>query len=156
MNTSYERQEGKDEWLTPPRIWKALQPFDLDPCQPINPPWYIAAKGFNITHDGLKQPWRGFVWCNPPYGKETGKWLKKMRDHNDGIALVFSRTDTQDFHDYAFTGDAALFIKGRLRFHHVSGEQGGSPGSASVLIAYGYRAVERLRNSGIQGKFVEL
>lgn len=42
---------------------------------------------------------------------------------------------------------AILFIKGRLRFYHVSGKQGGTAGAPSVLIAYGSDAAKRLQNS---------
>lgn len=156
MNISYERKEQKDEWLTPPYIFKALQPFDLDPCEPIKPPWHIATKGYNKLDNGLSQIWDGFVWCNPPYGKETGKWLKRMKEHNNGIALIFSRTDTRNFHEYVFNADALLFIKGRLKFYTVSGQEGGSAGAASVLVAYGPTAIDRLKNSGLKGKFIEL
>lgn len=59
MNVAFERTEQKDEWLTPPHIFEAVQPFDLDVCQPINPPWSIAPKGFNVNDDGLSQSWGG-------------------------------------------------------------------------------------------------
>ena len=51
--------ENKDEWLTPPYISKALGEFDLDPCQPIIPPFVHARKGYNILDDGLVQSWGG-------------------------------------------------------------------------------------------------
>jgi hypothetical protein len=49
---------------------------------------------------------------------------------------------------------AVLFIKGRLKFYHVTGEQGDSAGAPSVLIAYGKENAELLKNSGIAGKFL--
>lgn len=156
MNTAYERTEQKDEWLTPPYIFEAVQPFDMDVCQPITPPWHIAPIGFNVNDDGLAQDWRGFIWCNPPYGRETGKWLAKMADHGNGIALIFARTDTKMFHDYVFNADAVLFIKGRLSFYDVKGVKGGTAGAPSCMVAWGGAAVERLRNSGIKGKLVVL
>lgn len=156
MNTAYERTEQKDEWLTPPHVWQALQPFDLDPCQPINPPWEIAAKGYNQNDDGLTKEWEGFVWCNPPYGRETGRWLAKMKEHNNGIALVFARTGTRMFHDYVFNADAIFFFKGRLSFYSVEGIKGGPAGADSCLIAYGAEAVQRLRDSGLKGKLIIL
>ena len=156
MNVAFERTEQKDEWLTPPHVFEPLQPFDLDPCQPIDPPWYIARGGYNVLDDGLSQQWEGFVWCNPPYGKETPKWLKKMAEHNNGIALIFARTDTRMFHDYVFNADAILFIKGRLSFCNVKGEKGGTAGAPSCLVAYGPEAVDRLKKSNIKGKVVEL
>jgi hypothetical protein len=156
MNTSFERTDQKDEWITPPHVFEPLQPFDLDVCQPIVPPFQIAPKGFNINDDGLSQPWHGFVWCNPPYGTQTAIWLKKMAEHNNGIALIFARTDTRMFHDYVFKADAILFIKGRLSFLDVKGVKSGTAGAPSCLVAYGAEAVERLRNSNIQGKLVIL
>lgn len=156
MNVAFETKDNKDEWLTPPYIWQAVQPFDLDPCQPVNPPWTIAEDGFNINHDGLNREWYGFVWCNPPYGRETGKWLNKMKLHNNGVALVFARTDTIMFHESVFTADAIFFIKGRLSFYDVEGIKGGTAGAPSCLVAYGDEAVERLKNCNLNGKLVIL
>jgi hypothetical protein len=156
MNTAFETKDNKDEWLTPPYITEALGKFDLDPCAPINPPWHIAEKRFTILHDGLAVDWFGFVWCNPPYGKETPKWLKKMAEHNNGIALIFARTDTRMFHDYVFNADAILFLKGRLSFYDVHGVKGGTAGAPSCLVAYGAEVVRRLMNCGLKGKLVEL
>lgn len=34
---------NNQEWLTPPDILRALGPFDLDPCAPVNRPWDMAA-----------------------------------------------------------------------------------------------------------------
>lgn len=156
MNVAFERTEQKDEWLTPPYVFELFQPFDLDVCQPVNPPWLIAQRGYNIHDDGLTSPWHGFVWCNPPYGRETGKWLEKMRAHNNGIALVFARTDTIMFHNSVFTADAIFFIKGRLSFYNVEGVKGGTAGAPSCLVAYGDEAVERLKKSTLPGKLVIL
>lgn len=155
MNTAFETKDNKDEWLTPPYIFEALQPFDIDVCQPVSPPWLIAPKGFDIFDDGLAQSWGGaFIWCNPPYGKETPKWLAKMAEHNNGIALIFARTDTRMFHDYVFNADAILFIKGRLSFYDVHGVKGGTAGAPSCLVAYGSEAVRRLKNCGLKGKLL--
>lgn len=156
MNTAFETKDNKDEWLTPPFVTDALGPFDLDPCAPINPPWNIAENRFTILHDGLALDWFGFVWCNPPYGRETPKWLAKMKEHNNGIALIFARTDTKMFHDYVFNADAILFLKGRLSFYDVQGNKGGTAGAPSCLVAYGSEAVERLWNCGLKGKLVLL
>lgn len=158
MNTAFETKDNKDEWLTPPYIWKALGDFDLDPCAPINPPWYIADRNLDITHDGLSSEWfeNEFVWCNPPYGKQTPFWLAKMAKHNNGIALIFARTDTIMFHEFVFKAKAILFIKGRLSFYDVHGVKGGTAGAPSCLVAYGDEAVKRLENCGINGKLVKL
>jgi hypothetical protein len=50
--------------------------------------------------------------------------------------------------------DAVFFIKGRLKFYHVTGEEGGSAGAPSVLIAYGKENAEILKNCNLKGKFL--
>lgn len=137
--------ENKDEWLTPPRIIKALGIFDLDPCAPISPPWHTAAKQYDIRDDGLKQNWEGRVWCNPPYGRETFKWIDKLATHGNGIALIFARTETIGFHEHIWNrADAIFFFKGRLKFFHVNGVEGGTANAPSCLVAYGRDNVNSL------------
>ena len=157
MNTSFDRQKGNDEWLTPKYITDDLGPFDLDPCSPINRPWDTANKHYTVEDDGLVQEWKGhFIFCNPPYGTETFKWIKKLSEH-DGIALIFARTDTKGFHSEIFDkADAILFIKGRLRFCTVEGVQAQAAGAPSCLVAYGEEAVKRLERSTIKGRLVML
>ena len=147
-----------DEWLTPPEIIKELGPFDLDPCSPVNPPWKIADETYNEIENGLLCPWFGFVWCNPPYGKHTTKWLNKMALHNNGIVLIFARTETNMFFNYVWgCASSLLFIKGRLSFYKIDGSKalfnGGAP---SVLIGYGPEADNRLKNCNIKGKYIKL
>lgn len=128
---------NNDEWLTPPSIIKALGPFDLDPCSPANRPWDTAAKHYTKEQDGLAQPWEGRVWLNPPYGRETFKWLEKLADHGSGIALIFARTETKGFHEQVWNrAKAVFFFEGRLRFHRVDGSQGGPANAPSCLVTY--------------------
>jgi hypothetical protein len=75
---------GKDEWLTPPEIVRALGPFDLDPCAPIVRPWDTAAQHYTIQDNGLNQPWAGRVWLNPPYGREAIHWMARLAEHGNG------------------------------------------------------------------------
>jgi len=160
MDTSYERagENSKDEWLTPPYIIKALGEFDLDPCAPIDRPWDMAKKHYNLLDDGLKQEWEGRVWCNPPYGTQAGAWLKKLAEHGNGIALIFARTETAVFFETIWSkADAIMFIKGRLRFHHVTGEVAKqSAGTSSCLVAYGQNNVEALWNNTLKGVVLQL
>lgn len=148
----------KDEWLTPPEILDQLGRFDLDPCHPINAPWVRVPEYFTIEDDGLRQEWHGRVWLNPPYGLEAAKWLDKLSSHGNGIALIFARTETAMFFDHVWDkADALLFIKGRLFFHHVSGDRAKSnSGAPSVLIAYGKDNAQILSSCGIEGKFIDL
>lgn len=164
MNTSFETKNtgnkmGKDEWLTPPDILKKLGNFDLDPCSPIYRPWDIAKNHYTINDNGLLMPWAGRVFCNPPYGKETGDWLNKCALHRNCIALIFARTETKTFFNYVWDkADGLLFLKGRPRFYHVDGTmcKTNMPGAPSVLVAYGGNNAKVLKSCGIPGKFINL
>lgn len=148
----------KDEWLTPLSILKPLGVFDLDPCAPINRPWDTAKKHYTIYDDGLSQPWKGRVWCNPPYGREARKWLSRLAEHGDGIALMFARTETEMFFSQVWgKAQGLLFIEGRLYFHHIDGTAAKSnSGAPSVLVAYGNNNANILEDCKIQGKYIHL
>jgi hypothetical protein len=148
----------KDEWLTPRWVLNALGQFELDPCAPVVRPWGTAQRHYTIQHDGLRQPWHGRVWLNPPYGRETGKWLSRLAQHGTGTALIFARTETGMWFDHVWPqADAVLFLKGRLHFCHVNGRPAkANAGAPSALIAYGSKDAEILRDSGIAGHFVAL
>ena len=151
--------ENKPEWLTPPDIIKSLGSFDLDPCAPHKEkrPWATAENHYALPVDGLTAPWGGRVWCNPPYGRETFAWLKKLASHGNGIALIFARTETVGFHTEIWgKADALFFFKGRLKFYHVTGEQGGTANAPSCLVAYGENNVKAIISSKLKGKLVRL
>lgn len=147
-----------DEWLTPPELLRALGQFDLDPCSPGDRrPWDTAGAHWSLDTefpvDGLDEPWFGRVWLNPPYGRETGQWLRKLADHGDGIALIFARTETDMFFEHVWQrADAILFLRGRLHFHYVTGERArANSGAPSCLVAYGSHNVKALEKSGLRG-----
>lgn len=116
MNVGFERTANTtDEWYTPRYIIDSLGKFDLDPCAPIVPLYQTAGTMYNELENGLEQNWEGRVWLNPPYSRPLiNKFMRRMSEHNHGIALIFFRTDTELFHTEA-----------------------GAPGCGSVLIAYG-------------------
>lgn len=140
-----------DEWLTPPEIVRALGEFDLDPCAPIKRPWSTAAWHYDVNDDGLAQPWVGRVWCNPPFGREAIKWLRRMAEHGNGIALIPARTETAMFYETVWgRADAILFIKGRPHFHTVDGARAPfNSGAPICLIAYGAANAAALQASGL-------
>lgn len=158
MNVSFERSKNTTiEWLTPPLLVKKLGKFDLDPCVPINPPFVHAITNYTIEEDGLKKEWFGRVYLNPPYGKGMEKWIEKLKNHGNGIALIFARTETQCFFNHIWDfADAVLFVKGRIKFYDINGIQKGTPGSPSIFIAYGKNNADLLEKSEIAGKFIRL
>lgn len=129
---------NNDEWLTPPKIVEVLGPFDLDPCSPVKRPWSTADKHYTVKDGGLEQEWLGRVWLNPPYGRETFKWLERLSYHpNGGVALIFARTETIGFHEQIWKkAHSVFFFKGRLKFFKVSGEEGDCANAPSCLVSY--------------------
>lgn len=142
------------EWYTPKWIFDLLKlQFDLDPCAPPNGPLWVPATSYYALpeHDGLRDPWEGRVFMNPPYGADTPLWMEKFTRHPDGIALVFARTDTNWFHDYATLCEGRLFLRGRIRFYKPDGTMGGSPGSGSMLLAQGSECAAALKTMAYGG-----
>ncbi len=140
-----------DEWLTPPEILQALGSFDLDPCAPIARPWEMAANHYTKQDDGLALPWFGRVWCNPPFGCEAMKWMQKIRDHGNGVALIPARTETKMFYETVWgVADGVLFLKRRPHFHYVDGRRAAfNSGSPIALVAYGRDNLDAIYNSGL-------
>lgn len=98
--------------------------------------------------DGLSQSWNvgGAVFCNPPYGKETGKWVKKAYEEAQKgatiVLLIPARTDTSYFHDYIYNKAEIRFIRGRLNFADEDGNIYPSPAPfPSMLVIYNKRTV---------------
>lgn len=75
---------------------------------------------FTKENDGLSQSWGYTCWCNPPYGREIGKWVQKAfllsKDGSTVVMLLLARTDTKWFHEYIYNQAEIRFIKGRLKF----------------------------------------
>lgn len=140
------------EWYTPPRIFDALAfTFDIDVCSAgLGKDHVPALKRFTKQDDGLSQNWHGTVWCNPPYGKYTAQWMKRMQEHDNGIALIFARTGTKWWHNHVPSTSLICFISGRLRFiNGNTGTLGSSAGADSVLLAWGARAADIVQKSNL-------
>ena len=147
-----------EDWITPLEIVQALGEFDLDPCASDQQPWKLARRQYTRKEDGLARPWTGSVWLNPPYGRKTGLWLKRLADHNDGVALIFARTETRMWFDWVWPRASAIFFfEGRLHFCLPDGTRSpNNSGAPSALIAYGPRCSSLLQHSGLPGKFIPL
>ena len=164
MNTGHDRKsktEGyTDIWLTPKVIFDAIGLLDNDYCANETRPFDTALQHHTLSDgDGLKLHWQDTVFCNPPYSN-ISDWVEKLSKHNDGILLVFVRTDTKYWHDYIFDKATSIyFIKGRLKFMKEDGTIGGTAGAPSCLVAYGVISDDILSNIDqkiLPGKYVSL
>ncbi len=129
------------EWYTPEHIFDALGlGYDLDPAAPKGGvPWIPATRHYSVEDGGLTQPWEGRVWLNPPYGRETQKWVDRLIEHGNGVALVFARVDAAWAQRAIQAADGVCFISGRLSFLPGNGPiaKGHNAAAPSMLLGYG-------------------
>jgi phage N-6-adenine-methyltransferase len=116
----YLFQPEHSEWPTPKDFFDRLNKefrFTLDAA--ANAGNAKTDKWYGVDHDGLSMPWPGVVWCNPPYGREIGLWIRKgFESAKEGATVVMLlpvRTSAPYFHDYCLRGEIR-FVKGRLSF----------------------------------------
>ena len=110
------------EWETPQNLFDSLNKefnFVLDAAATEENA--KCPKFFTKSSNALVVDWSQYkrVFCNPPYGREIGKFVKKAYEESlKGciVALLIpSRTDTKWFSEYCSKGEIR-FIKGRLKF----------------------------------------
>ena len=139
LNTKVLYSSKEEKWATPQDFFDKLNEefhFTLDAA--ASPENAKCANYFTEEQDGLAQSWGGHtVWCNPPYCRKTGLWVKKAYEEHQRtgctvVMLLPSRTDVRWFHDYILGKAEIRFIKGRLKF-------GGNKNSApfpSIVVIY--------------------
>ena len=112
-----------EEWETPIDLYCLLDGefrFTLDPCATEKN--RKCQKYYTKEDDGLQQDWGGHtVFCNPPYGKKIGDWVRKCyeeskKENTIVVLLIPARTDTAYFHDYIYGRSEIRFLRGRLKF----------------------------------------
>ena len=152
---------SSDEWYTPKWIIDTLGPFDLDPCSPAVRPFDTATVHWTKEQDGLRMPWGKTenvrVWLNPPYSRPLiVQFVRKMADHNKGIALLVNRQDNVMWQEVIFpTAASMIFMRHRIKFICPDGRKS-EPFFGSCLVAWGEYNDIVLRNCGIEGKYVRL
>lgn len=122
MNTKCVFSSKTDNWATPQSFFEELDRefhFTLDPC--ADDTNHKCSRYFTMKDDGLLQEWSGErVFCNPPYGREIGKWVEKAyKESQKGavvVMLIPARTDTRWFHEYIYGKAEIRFVQGRLKF----------------------------------------
>ena len=128
------------EWATPRGLFDELNNefgFTLDPCcTHLN---RKCEKYFTKEDDGLSKDWSGeIVFCNPPYGRDISKWVRKCHlEAQKGTTVVMllpARTDTSYFHDYIYGQYEVRFIRGRLHFNDSNGR---APFPSMVVVMRG-------------------
>lgn len=118
MNRDAMFSSKSDIWETPQDFFDKLNEefhFQTDVCAlPEN----AKCKHFYTPEqDGLVQERSGYCWCNPPYGRQIGKWVRKASESKaTTVMLIPARTDTAWFHDCIYGKAEIRFVRGRLKF----------------------------------------
>ena len=123
MNTELMFSSKKMDWTTPQDFFDKLnQEFEFTLDVASSKENHKCNKYFTEEENGLIQDWSNNVcFCNPPYGREIKKWVKKcyeegQKENTIVVMLIPARTDTSYFHDYIYNKSEIRFIRGRLRF----------------------------------------
>ena len=118
MNKDLMFSSKTDLWSTPQELfdrYDAIYHFETDVCALQENA--KCNRFFTPEMDGLKQEWTGVCWCNPPYGKQIGKWIEKgVKSLATVVMLLPARTDTKWFHDWCLPYGKIEFLRGRLKF----------------------------------------
>jgi phage N-6-adenine-methyltransferase len=132
-------ESNKVEWETPLEVFEPLNVefnFTMD----------VAASEENKKCDaflsqadnGLLSSWSGVCWCNPPYGRDLSKWVKKAVSETwNGITTVMLipvRSNTIWWHDLCIPFGEIRFIKGRPKF---GGADQGLPWPLAIIVFRG-------------------
>jgi phage N-6-adenine-methyltransferase len=111
-----------NEWQTPKNVFEYLDNkyhFKLDAAATKENS--LCNNYFTIENDALNQNWFNYnsIYCNPPYGRKIGKFVKKSYEESLKGAIVVllipARTDTKWWFEYCSKGNVK-FIIGRLKF----------------------------------------
>lgn len=138
MNTKVMFSSKEEKWATPQFVYDALNNefgFTLDAAASDDNA--KCGRYYTSETDGLSQCWQGeTVFCNPPYGKTIGDWVRKA--YQEFIAgdctvvmLLPARTDTRWFHSWILGIAEIRFVKGRLKF---GGAKSGAPFPSMIVV----------------------
>ena len=133
----HRESSPSEEWYTPPEFIEmarlVLGVIDLDVASnDIAQKWVKAVRYYTKADDGLKLPWLGRVWCNPPYGQWTRLFMQRaltlyaLGDFSECIFLV-NRTGAAWYMDMIEQFHAICQVRRRISFWGPDGKPGGSP-----------------------------
>jgi len=124
---------GFFEWYTPAEYVEAardvLGTIDLDPASSdLAQRTVRAARYFTIADDGLRPPWPGRVWLNPPYAQPAiAHFVRKLLEEytagrtTAAVLLTHAYSDNGWFQMAARGAAAVCFTRGRIAFERADG-----------------------------------
>lgn len=134
---------NKTDWCTPQSFFDVLDKefhFVLDAA--ATEKTSKCKRCYTPEMDGLSHSWdvAGAVFCNPPYGRDIKKWIRKAYEESKKgatiVLLIPARTDTSYFHDFVYGKAEIRFIRGRLKFVDEDGKTKHPAPFPSILVIY--------------------
>lgn len=135
----------RQDWETPQALFDEVNKefdFNLDAAATESTAKCIAY--ITPEQDALSSDWclragrRGAVWLNPPYGRGVGAWIQKAYEEAQNgltvVCLIFARTDTKWWHDWAMKAHEIRLLRGRVRFQ---GAKASAPAPSCLLVFRG-------------------
>lgn len=139
---------GDNEWYTPEEILAPVRAvlgvIDVDPASCAVAQARVQARTYyTLADDGLRHPWHGKIFLNPPYHYDgiapfIGKLFEEFdaQRTTEAIVVVNSATSTGWFQS-AFARAAAVCFPGhKIRFIHAT-KDGTSPCAPQTILYYG-------------------
>jgi ParB family chromosome partitioning protein len=134
------------EWYTPAlyveAVREVLGSIDVDPASSAEANTVVkAARFYDATEDGLAHAWPGAVFCNPPYGPATSRFVAKLRAELDAghttaaILLTSAHSTDTDWFRTLWDAAALCFTDHRIAFWAPG--RAGSPTFGSVFTYFG-------------------
>lgn len=140
-------QSYQNDWRTPRKFLDSARvvmgAIDLDPATSVEANETVkAARIYTEGDDGLKKPWKGRVWLNPPYGGDARLFVERLlKEYQVGnvtaaCLLVNSHpTETKWFQElFAHT---VCFVRGRIDFGGPSRAVASTSTHGSAIIYLG-------------------
>lgn len=150
-----------DDYYTPEHVVQAARRvmggIDTDPAThyAANRRYIQAKYAYTLQVDGLKRPWYGRVWCNPPFN-QWGEWVPKvLAEHQSDrvtdmcILLPCRAMSRLAVADLLSAADAIWISRGRLQFW--GDKATGSPDDGSVIAYFGQNVAAFVREFSLLG-----
>lgn len=136
----------KDDYATPwPFVFQLQRHFgifELDPCCQSRTAKATRRYSLRLGQNGLRLPWDGRVFFNPPYSNPAPWARRAYRETRRGRCplavglLPSSCIDTHWFHQYVLPYAEIHFVRGRIAFLDKHGEPATSPRQGNVVATW--------------------